>query len=593
MFFLPVISFGQVFDSFSDGNFTENPVWTGTSTNFKVNSDYILQSNASIASTSYLFTPSKSFENASWDCLVKINYPTSSGTTSTYSTNYASVYIASDRVDINNGCNGYFVQIGGNNDEISLFLQEGTKKTKIIDGIDKRSDGNPVEIYIKVTRNIQGNFELKSRLKNEVDYVLEGTTTDNNIKNSSYFGVLFVNTAKTGTAYYFDEIVVTGDSAIDREAPVWNSFILEQPNKLKLGFSEAMNFTDATFTMDQKMGEPISKVVSTDKTSIELTFSTDFEKGKIYKLQTSGLIDLAGNLLIENEKSIGIIEKTEVGDLIINEVMFENPENSLEYIEIYNNSEKVLDVSGLIFTTRKTDGSLNTGNSIPPKTTLLPKEFLAICSNAEIVRSYHACPPESKIVTTDWSTLNNESTTLVLINASKDTIYDELTYNVKWHHALVKNPKGVALERINPNLPTQYAASWHSASSESNYGTPGYKNSQFREINSAALIEKFVWTDPEAFSPDNDGVDDVCIIRYKTDSNGYVANAVILNAVGMKVFQLASNILLSNEGFLVWDGRTTTGKNANAGIYVLYFEMFNPETGTRKQLKLPIVVSCR
>jgi hypothetical protein len=182
---------------------------------------------------------------------------------------------------------------------------------------------------------------------------------------------------------------------------------------------------------------------------------------------------------------------------------------------------------------------------------------------------------------------------LVLINASKDTIYDELTYNVKWHHALVKNPKGVALERINPNLPTQYAASWHSASSESNYGTPGYKNSQFREINSAALIEKFVWTDPEAFSPDNDGVDDVCIIRYKTDSNGYVANAVILNAVGMKVFQLASNILLSNEGFLVWDGRTTTGKNANAGIYVLYFEMFNPETGTRKQLKLPIVVSCR
>jgi len=593
MFFLPIICYSQVNDSFSDGNFTENPTWTGTTTNFKVSSDSILQSNASIASTSYLFTPSKSFENATWDCLVKINYPLSSGTSSTYSTNYASVYIASDRLDISNGCNGYFVQIGGNNDEISLFLQQGITKTKIIDGIDKRSDGNPVEIHIKVSRNIEGNFELKTKLKNEADYVLEGSAINNVIKNSSNFGVLFVNTAKTGSAYYFDEIVVTGDSAIDREAPIWNSFTMEQPNILKLGFTEAMDFTNATFTMDQNMGEPTSKVISGDKSSVNLIFSKNFEKGKIYNLQTSGLKDLVGNELVIKQQSIGIIEKAEVGDLIINEVMFENPENSLEYIEIYNNSEKVLDVSNLVFTTRKTDGSLNSGNTIPSQTSLLPKKYLALCSNSEIVRNYHACWAESNIVTTDWSSLNNESSTLVLTNATKETIYDELSYNVKWHHALVKNPKGVALERINPSLPTQVAESWHSASSETNYGTPGYQNSQYREINSTEVSEKFVWMDPEAFSPDNDGVDDVCFIRYKTDSNGYVANAIILNAVGTKVFQLATNILLSNEGFLTWDGRTASGKNANAGIYVLYFEMFNPENGNRKQVKLPIVVSCR
>jgi hypothetical protein len=362
---------------------------------------------------------------------------------------------------------------------------------------------------------------------------------------------------------------------------------------LKLGFSEAMDFTNASFTMDQNMGEPISKVVSTDKTSIELIFSKNFEKGKIYNLQTFGVKDLAGNELVIKQKSIGIIEKTEVGDLIFNEVMFENPENSLEYIEIYNNSEKVLDISNLVFTNRKTDGTLNSGNSIPPQTSLLPKTYLALSSNAEIVSNYHACMAESNIITTDWSSLNNESSTLVLTNATKDTVYDELTYNVKWHHPLVKNPKGVSLERINPTFSTQGPANWHSASSETNYGTPGYQNSQFREINSTELAEKFVWMDPEAFSPDNDGVDDVCFIRYKTDSNGYVANALILNAVGTKVFQLATNILLSNEGFLTWDGRTTTGKNVNGGIYLLYFEMFNPENGKRKQVKLPIVVSCR
>jgi len=247
----------------------------------------------------------------------------------------------------------------------------------------------------------------------------------------------------------------------------------------------------------------------------------------------------------------------------------------------------------LTFTSRKTDGTLNTGNKVPAGTVLLPQSYLAVCEDADSVRNYHQCPVESNIISTSWSALNNESATLVLCNAAKDTIYDELTYNVKWHHILVKNPKGVALERINPLLPTQDQTSWHSASSETNYGTPGYKNSQYREIVTEETPEKQVWLEPEAFSPDNDGIDDICFIRYKTETNGYVANVLILNPVGVKVYEVARNVLLSSEGFLTWDGRTDSGKNANVGIYVLYFEMFNPQNGKRKQFKIPIVVSSR
>ena len=235
---------------------------------------------------------------------------------------------------------------------------------------------------------------------------------------------------------------------------------------------------------------------------------------------------------------------------------------------------------------------MNTGNNIPDQTAMLPDSYLALTSDAEKVRAYHACPDGSNIMSAGWNALNNESATVVLANAAKDTIYDELTYNVKWHHSLVKNPKGVALERINPQLPTQSKESWHSAASEVNYGTPGYKNSQYREIGTEKT-EKMVWTEPESFSPDNDGVDDVCFIHYKTDAAGYVANAIIMNAVGVRVFQLASNILLSAEGFLTWDGKTDKGTNANVGIYVLYFEMFNSNAGSRKRLKMPIVVSSR
>ena len=586
MLLLPFFCFGQVNESFSDGDFTQNPSWSGTVDNFWVNTSKQLQSKAATASTSYLFTPSKAIDNAIWECWIKINYSTSSS-------NYASIYIVSDKADVASGCNGYYVQIGGTNDEVSLFVQEGTKKTKIIDGVDKRTDGSTVEICLKVTRDAAGNFALYTKKPTETVFLLEGSVQNQEIKTSSYFGLLYVNTSSTGSDYYFDDILVTGDKAVDNEAPKWITFALQQPNMLKLGFSKAMDFSKAAFDLSNDMSNSYSQTISADKTTVNLLFSNNFERGKIYTLRVRGLTDLAGNILPDESRCIGIIEPKSIDNLIINEIMFENPVGSLEYIEIFNRSEKLLDVSGMVLTTRKSDSSLNTGVIIPNGATLLPMSYLSICENADSVRNYHHCPLGSNILSTEWVSLNNEMGSVLLTNATKDTVYDEVTYNAKWHHALVKNPKGVALERINPDLPSLDAASWHSAASEVNYGTPGYKNSQYRDITSDEKLAKFVWTEPEAFSPDNDGVNDICLIHYKTDTNGFVANALILNAVGEKVFQLATNQLLSTEGFMIWDGKTDKGRNANVGVYVLYFEMFNPQNGVRRHSKLPIVVSSR
>ena len=131
----------QIFESFSDGDFTHNPEWKGTISNFKINDALQLQSNATGASTSYLFTPSQIIINAEWECKFKIDYPTSAS-------NYACMYIISDSCTLENGFNGYFVQVGGTNDEVSLFYQNELKKEKIIDGLDKRIDSKTVEKYL-------------------------------------------------------------------------------------------------------------------------------------------------------------------------------------------------------------------------------------------------------------------------------------------------------------------------------------------------------------------------------------------------------------------------------------------------------------
>ena len=584
--FLALHAAAQVDEHFSDGDFTRNPAWTGTVDRFIVNNALQLQSAAEEASKSYLFTPSKAFDQAEWQCWVSIDYPTSQY-------NYAAFYLASDRSDDLDACNAYYVRIGGANDAVSLFRQKGDEKEEIIPGTTKRLDGDRVEVTVRVTRNTEGWFELYSRLPDETDWVLEGSVQDRSISQSTYVGLMYANSGATGRRYRFDDVVVTGLPATDTTAPQWVSLVMEGGGTLRLTFSEPMDFAAATFEVDNGVGYPHTQTPSADGWEMVLEFAYPFDEGVIYTLETAGLTDRAGNALTETERIFGHAEPIDPGDVLLNEVMFNQPEGSYEYIEVMNVSGKLLDVSSLVFTTRKTDGTLNTGHHLATECLLPPGGYVAVTEDAETVRQYHQCPPGSLIRPMKWTTLNNEAGIVVLTDSTKTIIFDELAYDASWHHPLIRNEKGVALERISPDFITQSADTWHSASSETHYGTPGYRNSQYRATFTAPADDSWVWTEPEAFSPDNDGFEDVCLIHYRMDEPGYAANITIFDAAGVEVCRLADNDLLATEGLYTWDGRLTNGTAANIGIYVLYFEAFHPEKGIRKAVKKPVVVSGR
>ncbi|MDR2824552.1 MAG: hypothetical protein LBB41_05075 [Prevotellaceae bacterium] len=495
---LPACCIAQVYDDFSDGNFTENPAWTGTADNFFVNGELQLQSKATQTSVSYLFTPSQAINDAVWQADVRVNYPTSAN-------NYSSIYLISNIINPDS-CEAYYVQIGGTNDEVSLFVQHGTRKTKIIDGADKRTDVNPLVINIQVTRDSEGNFQLFSKLADEYEYFLEGETNDISVANSKYFGLVYHNTSTTGNCYLFDNVNITGEKA----------------------------------------PEP-----------------------KIYK-------------------------KAQYGDVLWNEVMFDVSENLTEYVEIANLTADTLDITGLKFATLKTDGSYNTFVNIPTTTILLPNGYAAFCSDANLPLNYFDLTSENAKIysTARWNALNNEGATLVLLDESGENEFDVLTYSAKWHHALVSNTKNVSLEKINPAMPSQSASSWHSAASEVRYGTPGYENSQFRE-QASKQSGNHVWLETEHFSPDNDGFNDLCYIHYATEFVGATANAAIFDAIGNNIKKLSDNVLLSADGYLVWNGTKNDGKLANPAVYVLYFQIFNANNGTKQEFKLPIVLTMR
>lgn len=115
-------------------------------------------------------------------------------------------------------------------------------------------------------------------------------------------------------------------------------------------------------------------------------------------------------------------------------------------------------------------------------------------------------------------------------------------------------------------------ASDFSASEDVGFATPGYKNSQMQPGEGKGGT---VSVEPEIFSPDNDGYNDVLNIHYSFSKGGFVANVIVYDKNGRIMRHLAQNQMLSSEGTISWDGIQDNNEKARIGIYVIYFEVFD------------------
>ena len=198
-----LIGFSQFSDDFSDGNFTSNPNWIGHLGVFEVDTSYKLHLIDSVSNTTYLSTTSHAVINGSWQFDVKMDFSPSTS-------NYSKVYLISNSQNLDSNLNGYYVKIGGQSgsiDDVSLYVQNGSASTQIIDGTDGLAANSP-EFKIKVTRDAIGNWELFLDTSNT--YFSEGITFDNNITMSNYFGLNCKYTSTRSEKVWFDNFIVTG-----------------------------------------------------------------------------------------------------------------------------------------------------------------------------------------------------------------------------------------------------------------------------------------------------------------------------------------------------------------------------------------------
>ena len=273
-------------------------------------------------------------------------------------------------------------------------------------------------------------------------------------------------------------------------------------------------------------------------------------------------------------------------DVIFNEIMFNAPAESEEYIELYNRSKKLIDLKHLSLTTRKTDGSLNKANPITSNTVILePGEYVAISRNPDAVCSYFSCRNLALMVEmSSTPILNNTGSNLVLLSNLDEEIIDEFVYTDKMHDSSIKDKKGVALERINPNKETNDPNNWTSATTSSGFGTPGYVNSQYNENQETNIGKEITVVYPNIHLGNN-----AYEIRYHFDKPGNRCKIILFDSMGRIISQIANNETLGMSGSLYFYGNNGSGRSLRPGVYIVYAEVYS-DNGNFKKYKIPVVM---
>ena len=114
---------------------------------------------------------------------------------------------------------------------------------------------------------------------------------------------------------------------------------------------------------------------------------------------------------------------------------------------------------------------------------------------------------------------------------------------------------------------------WHSASHSSGYATPGYQNSQF--TGEIVRTDDWLTVNPELFTPDNDGRDDLLIVHCSENEPGWVVSIQVFDSGGKLVNYLVDNALMGVNNEYTWDGKSEDGDILPTGIYIIFAQVFD------------------
>lgn len=366
----------------------------------------------------------------------------------------------------------------------------------------------------------------------------------------------------------------------DNSPPDLLNAIMSDLQTVLLTFSEDINSTGNIndFTITPSLG--INSIEVTGG-QISISLSETISENVVYSIQVTNISDCSDNpigMFDTTEFAIGEIGET--GDVVINEILFNPIKDGFDYVELYNRSDKIIDLSEWFIGHRNAQldiGFIADSVQISETTyTLFPDSYVVLTEDPQwVIENYGDCIPLSLgnfIEIKLPSYIDDSGLVGIMRNNDQNNILDFMFYDQDMHFELLDNVESVSLERIDPEGNSLDPGNWHSASGSCN-GTPSYQNSQFYGAN--PLGDATITLSPKSFSPNGDSNDDFTLIQYQFPEPGFSLNITIYDDNGRKIRRLARNEVLGQNGQYKWDGTDDNGEKAPIGIYIVHIEAFN------------------
>lgn len=166
--------------------------------------------------------------------------------------------------------------------------------------------------------------------------------------------------------------------------------------------------------------------------------------------------------------------------LVFNEVMYHNASDGAEYVELYNVSDRTVQMDGYRLCKVREDGSYMSqtllalaedGQSLK----VPPHGYVCFTESAGVLRKKHKKEQAVLVSVPKFPALNNKGGVLALMDA-QGKVLDRCAFSDAMQDLSAKLSVGVSLEKRRPELDSGRNVNWCS-STDVTGGTPGEKNS--------------------------------------------------------------------------------------------------------------------
>ena len=280
--------------------------------------------------------------------------------------------------------------------------------------------------------------------------------------------------------------------------------------------------------------------------------------------------------------------------IVVNEIMFDPLPGQNEWVEFYHRGQDPIDLSRWRFSDRPTSSGSSSFIITPILTLIQPRDYIVVAADSSVFAQFPHLATANQSVhcfilnRPSGFGLNNDGDDVILRDGLGRTI-DSVSYSPSWHHPDVSDTKGLSLERINPDVSSNDRRNWSTSPSHAG-GTPGRSNAIYTtSLPSAASFS----INPNPFSPDGDGFEDFCIIRYSLPLTTSVIRISIFDIKGRLIRLLANTELSGPRGEIIWDGLDDTQQRVRIGPYIVFIEAIDGQAGILATAKAVVVVATK